>query len=121
MVQNAITLGPNCKKLEHDWAIVKQGETWGVRMKTPKISMHAYEEDFCNWDSRQKKKTEAISFFLFLSFLLQLPSHFQTLKSDLISYFKQKHDLGIQTSKIIKEIMQILKKNFMQKAWRSFW
>ena len=39
MVQIAIFLGPNCKKLEHDWAIVKQRKTWGPKCNFGKFFM----------------------------------------------------------------------------------
>ena len=41
MIEIEITLGPNCKKLEHDWAFVAQTEAKGSKMQFLKAILHA--------------------------------------------------------------------------------
>ena len=40
MIQIAITLEPNCKKSEHNWAFVEQGKTCEIEMQSLK-DLHA--------------------------------------------------------------------------------
>ena len=58
MVENAITLGPNCKKLEHDWAFVAltRNQEVEAQFRNPFACMlrrnflmqHSFEA-FCNF------------------------------------------------------------------------
>ena len=58
MVQIAITLGPNCKQLKHNRAIVKQRETCGAEVQfweyfPCKIHAKGYGENFCYQNEHQ--------------------------------------------------------------------
>ena len=41
MVEIAITLGPNCKKSEHNWAFIERGETCEVDLQFLEVILHA--------------------------------------------------------------------------------
>ena len=78
MVQIAITLGPNCKKLEHNWAFLALLEAKRSKVKFSEVVLHAKS-------MQSRRRLSAIRQTRLLHFLF----HFQTPDSDSITYLNQ--------------------------------